>query len=249
MATKQKTLANLAKKKINERVERPAHGACVSRDVGEALLVIVELLERRHREEHVVLGKSEERERVVHKDVRVENEHFAKILGRRCSAAALARRPAAFFGVFGQVRFDVLRLKRLRLRFGGGALACGLGCALARCRAFGVLGRGRGGRRLDGLCGLRRRTLCRLRLCLPARGGRLAGSISGGGSGFGFKRLLRSLRARRAAHFFGFGRRAVVFKNVCRFVGCFRKRHGCSRARWACRNSGAFDFGALDALG
>ena len=84
---------NLSFIRFNQGVERAAHRTGVSRDVGEALLVVVELLERRHRKEDVVLGEAEERERVVHEDVRVENEEPGLAVGYARAAFAACKRP------------------------------------------------------------------------------------------------------------------------------------------------------------
>ena len=55
--------------------------------------MVVELLERRHRKEDVVLGKAEERERVVHEDVRVENEEPGVAIRHARAAPAAGKRP------------------------------------------------------------------------------------------------------------------------------------------------------------
>jgi len=58
----------------DDLVQEAARLARVPRDLAHALLVVVELLERHHRQEHVVLLESEEARRIVHEHVRVQHE-------------------------------------------------------------------------------------------------------------------------------------------------------------------------------
>jgi hypothetical protein len=57
-------------------VEKPARLARVARDLGDAALVVVELLQRHDRQEHVVLLEPEQARRIVHQHVGVENEEL-----------------------------------------------------------------------------------------------------------------------------------------------------------------------------
>ena len=89
-----------------ERVEIAAHLARVARDLAHALLVIVEFLERDHRQVDVVLLESEERHRVVHQHVGIEHEQARRAGTARRARAALRggldglawRRSGACFG-------------------------------------------------------------------------------------------------------------------------------------------------------
>ena len=74
--------------------------ARVARDLGHALLVVVELLERDHRQVDVVLLEAEQARRVVHQHVGVEHEQRGRARGRaacagRAGGAAVAGAGAA----------------------------------------------------------------------------------------------------------------------------------------------------------
>ena len=60
---------------VHELVEEAARLADVARDLRDALLGPVELLEHDHGQVHVVLLEAKDGRRVVHQDVRVEHEH------------------------------------------------------------------------------------------------------------------------------------------------------------------------------
>ena len=118
--------------RFNQGVERAAHRTGVPRDVGKALLVVVELLERRHRKEDVVLGKAEERERVVHEHVGVENKEPRLTVGHARAALSSLKRPLNAGG------------RRAAARKGGGILLRAGGLSLRLRFCF----RGLGGERL-----------------------------------------------------------------------------------------------------
>ncbi len=59
--------------------------ARVARDLAHAFLVVVQLFQRDHRQEHVVLLEPEEARRIVHEHVRVEHEELRR---RRFRGAA-----------------------------------------------------------------------------------------------------------------------------------------------------------------
>mmetsp|Transcript_6769 Transcript_6769/g.28486 ORF Transcript_6769/g.28486 Transcript_6769/m.28486 type:complete len:567 (-) Transcript_6769:681-2381(-) len=110
-----------------ELVELAADLADVAGDLGHALLVPVQLLQRDHGQEDIVFLEAEQRHRIVHQHIRVEHEELG-----------FTRRLAAAFGRSGL----------------GGGLAGRLGrqAGLGGCRAGGRggqaqhLGAGRGGR-------------------------------------------------------------------------------------------------------
>ena len=58
--------------------------ACIARDLGGAFLVVIELFEREHREEDVVLFEAEQTGGVVHQYVGIEHEEFGRGCLDRC---------------------------------------------------------------------------------------------------------------------------------------------------------------------
>ena len=121
---------------LEKRVERAREASAVAGDFGRPDLVVVELLERRHREEHVVLGKAEEAARIVQKHVRVEHEELLAVFSHDGASAAVAR------GLFGRLSLGRRGEENVR------------GGQLARTRGFG------GGRRhVDAFGGHRRHGL------------------------------------------------------------------------------------------
>ena len=157
--------------RFNQGVERAAHRTGVPRDVGQALLVVVELFERRHRKEDVVLGKAEERERVVHEHVGVEHKEPRLAVGHVRAALSSLKRPLNA----GRRRAAARKSGRILLR------ARGLSLRLRFCF------RGLGGERLRG--GFLRRPGFLLRF----DGGLRLGALRG----FGLAGRLRLRSARR----------------------------------------------------
>ena len=78
--------------RADQRVERATHLARVACDFGHALLVIVEFLERHHRQIDVVFLEAEQRGRVVHQHVGVEHEHLDRVALRLAARARLEHR-------------------------------------------------------------------------------------------------------------------------------------------------------------
>ena len=88
---------DLAGGPADDVVEEAARLAGVARDLGDAPLVVVELLERLHRQEDVVLLEPEEARRVVHQDVGVQDEELGGG-GPRLLARLLGGRPLGAVG-------------------------------------------------------------------------------------------------------------------------------------------------------
>ncbi len=74
-----------------ERVQVAADLAGIARDFAHALLVVVEFLERDHRQVDVVLVEAEQRSRVVHQHVGVEHEQLRWAFVHRLAGLARAR--------------------------------------------------------------------------------------------------------------------------------------------------------------
>ena len=169
--------ASRARHAGGERVEEAAHLARVARDFGHALLVVVELLERDHRQVDVVLLEAEQGRRVVHQHVGVEHEQRrravaarlrgARSAARRTAAArGAARRRARRFAATGGAAGSVRLRRQVRAAAGGAGLGarlrrgcarlpgCGAACGLevvggSRRAARLAGGLGRGMRRLE----------------------------------------------------------------------------------------------------
>ena len=73
----------------DELVEEARYLARVARDLGHALLVVVELLEREDREVDVVLLEPEEARGIVHQHVGVEHEELVAVRGSRVAGPGL----------------------------------------------------------------------------------------------------------------------------------------------------------------
>jgi len=63
----------------DDLVEEAARLPCVARHIGQAALVLVELLQRRDRQEEVVLVEAEQARRIVHQDVGVQHEQLFQL--------------------------------------------------------------------------------------------------------------------------------------------------------------------------
>jgi hypothetical protein len=113
-----------------QRVEFAADLAGVARHLAHALLVVVELLQRDHRQEDVVLLEAEQRHRVVHQHVGVEHEQLGRAGAARRARARLG--PGGDAGAAGTVGLGLAAT---------GAAAGGLARASGRRR-----GRAPGGR-------------------------------------------------------------------------------------------------------
>ena len=81
----------------DERIERSAHLTRIARHFRHALLVVVELFQRHHRQIDVVFLEAEKAGRVVHEHVRVEHEKlldFGALFRMQALFRARARAPA-----------------------------------------------------------------------------------------------------------------------------------------------------------
>ena len=227
----------------HERIERTAHLTRIARHFGHALLVVVEFLERHHRQIDVVFLEAEERTRVVHQHVGIEHEQLAH-LDFRLAALAPFVLHARFGGECGGWRR--CRGGRFRARFPRGGFH---GIAVIdvrrrhrlqeRRRLFrATAARGRSGRFGFGFCfGFSRRALgageCfagdRMQRARCIGGGpRTADGARGRGvvGGFGFVAFCLLLRLfRRPGFGFVFFRR----QEVAELGGGGRQRHGFPR--------------------
>ena len=186
---------------FEKRVERAREAAAVAGDFGRADLVVVELFERRHRQEDVVFGKAEEAARIVQEHVRVEHEELLAVFAHDGAASAVAR---GFY--------DGLSLRR------GGKEPIGGGEGFGRF-LFG------GRRHVDAFGGHRRHGFFVRGGC--GSGGNIRGSglfgLRDGGRGFWRLFALRFLLCRGDGRFLLFFLRALF--GGLGGLGFFRRQH------------------------
>ena len=110
-------------------IERAARLPGVARHLRQAFLVAVQLLQRHHRQEDVVLLEAKQARGVVHQHVGVEHEQLGSAARRThlATGSASAR--------FDQRQVGCRALARARLRCGLARPSAQLGCGLARLRA------------------------------------------------------------------------------------------------------------------